>query len=82
MFDPIRPPLVLESPTMPQGVLTTGCSSDIWQATAERANTARSSRIRCRVTPSARLLIGRRALLTDDTWDRFPAPRFLRPGDG
>jgi NAD(P)-dependent dehydrogenase (short-subunit alcohol dehydrogenase family) len=36
MFDPIRPPLALESPTMAQGVLITGCSSGIGRATAER----------------------------------------------
>src|SRR5689334_2351801 len=48
----------------------------------ERAITARSPRIRYRVTPSARLLIGQRALLTDAMWDRFLATQFPRPGDG
>ena len=50
--------------------------------TIERAITARSPRIRYRVTPSARLLIGQRALLTDGMWDRFLATQFPRPGDG
>ena len=50
--------------------------------TIERAITARSPRIRYRVTLSARLLIGQRALLTDAMWDRFLATQFPRPGDG
>jgi len=50
--------------------------------TIERAITARSPRIRYRVTLSARLLIGQRALLTDAMWDRFLATQFPRPADG
>ncbi|MEA2358424.1 MAG: hypothetical protein QOI62_1684 [Solirubrobacteraceae bacterium] len=46
----------------------------------EKAITAESPRIRYRVTPSARVLIGQRALLSDRMWDRFLATRFPRPG--
>lgn len=46
----------------------------------EKAILARRPRTRYRVTPSARLLIGQRKLVSDRTWDRmmrsqFPAPR-------
>jgi NAD(P)-dependent dehydrogenase (short-subunit alcohol dehydrogenase family) len=47
----------------------------------ERALTAKSPRIRYRVTPSARLLMSGRALATDGIWDRFMATQFQRPGD-
>jgi len=46
----------------------------------ERAITARSPKIRARVTPSARLMIGQRRLMTDGLWDRFLATQFPRPG--
>jgi len=49
--------------------------------TIERAITARSPKIRYRVTPSARLLVGQRALMTDGMWDRMLASQFPRPGD-
>jgi NAD(P)-dependent dehydrogenase (short-subunit alcohol dehydrogenase family) len=49
--------------------------------TIERAITARSPKIRYRVTPSARLLVGQRALMTDGMWDRMLATQFPRPGD-
>jgi NAD(P)-dependent dehydrogenase (short-subunit alcohol dehydrogenase family) len=48
--------------------------------TIERAITAESPKIRYRVTPSARLLIGQRAVLTDRMWDRFMTTQFPRPG--
>jgi NAD(P)-dependent dehydrogenase (short-subunit alcohol dehydrogenase family) len=48
--------------------------------TIERAITARSPKIRYRVTPSARLLIGQRALMTDRMWDRMMTTQFTRPG--
>jgi hypothetical protein len=32
------------------------------------------------VTPSARLLIGQRALMTDRMWDRMMTTQFTRPG--
>jgi NAD(P)-dependent dehydrogenase (short-subunit alcohol dehydrogenase family) len=48
--------------------------------TIERAITAESPRIRYRVTPSARLLIGQRAVLTDRMWDRLMTTQFPRPG--
>jgi NAD(P)-dependent dehydrogenase (short-subunit alcohol dehydrogenase family) len=46
----------------------------------ERAITAKSPKIRYRVTPSAHLLIGQRALLTDGMWDRLMGTQFPRPG--
>jgi NAD(P)-dependent dehydrogenase (short-subunit alcohol dehydrogenase family) len=49
--------------------------------TIERAITARSPKIRYRVTPSARLLVGQRALMTDGMWDRFLETQFPHPGD-
>jgi NAD(P)-dependent dehydrogenase (short-subunit alcohol dehydrogenase family) len=48
--------------------------------TIERAITAKSPKIRYRVTPSARLLIGQRALMTDRMWDRMMTTQFTRPG--
>jgi NAD(P)-dependent dehydrogenase (short-subunit alcohol dehydrogenase family) len=49
--------------------------------TIERAITARAPKIRYRVTPSARLLVGQRALMTDGMWDRFLGTQFPHPGD-
>jgi NAD(P)-dependent dehydrogenase (short-subunit alcohol dehydrogenase family) len=49
--------------------------------TIERAITAKSPKIRYRVTPSARLLVGQRALMTDGMWDRMLATQFPRPGE-
>src|SRR3954462_14896074 len=49
--------------------------------TIERAITARSPKIRYHVTPSARLLVGQRALMTDGMWDRMLETQFPRPGD-
>src|SRR3954464_14700650 len=49
--------------------------------TIERAIASRSPKIRYRVTPSARLLVGQRALMTDGMWDRMLATQFPRPGD-
>ncbi len=37
-------------------------------------------KIRVTVTPSAKLLIGQRKLMTDGIWDRFLAGQFPRPG--
>jgi NAD(P)-dependent dehydrogenase (short-subunit alcohol dehydrogenase family) len=47
----------------------------------ERAVASRTPKIRYRVTPSARLLAGQRALMTDGMWDRFLATQFPRPGE-
>src|SRR5947209_13922631 len=46
----------------------------------ERAILARRAPIRVRVTPSARVLIGQRKLMTDGLWDRFLTTQFPRPG--
>ena len=48
----------------------------------ERAITSTRPKIRYRVTPSARVLIGQRRLMTDGLWDRKLAGRFPRPGAG
>lgn len=45
----------------------------------EKAIAARKAPIRVRVTPSARVLIGQRKLMTDGLWDRFLATQFTRP---
>ena len=48
--------------------------------TIERAITAKTPKIRYRVTPSARLLIGQRAVMTDRMWDRMMTTQFPQPG--
>jgi NAD(P)-dependent dehydrogenase (short-subunit alcohol dehydrogenase family) len=55
-----------------------GDPDDVAKA-VERAITRRRPRIRMRVTPSARLLIGQRRLMTARMWDRFLATQFARP---
>ena len=47
----------------------------------EQAITAPRPKIRYRVTPSARLLIGQRRLMTDGLWDRMLTTQFPRPGE-
>ncbi len=56
-----------------------GEPDDVARAIA-RAITARRPRIRVRVTPSARMLITQRRLMSDGLWDRFVASQFTRPG--
>jgi NADP-dependent 3-hydroxy acid dehydrogenase YdfG len=46
----------------------------------ERAISARRPKTRYTVTPSARLALGQRRLLTDRMWDRFMGTQFPRPG--
>lgn len=46
----------------------------------EKAITTRRPKIRYRVTPSAHLLIGQRALMTDRMWDGFLRSQFPQPG--
>ena len=46
----------------------------------EEAIVSPSPKIRVRVTPSARMLIGQRRLMTDGLWDRFMSTQFPRPG--
>jgi NAD(P)-dependent dehydrogenase (short-subunit alcohol dehydrogenase family) len=46
----------------------------------QKAITARRPRSRYPVTPSARLIMGQRALLTDRMWDSFMSTQFPRPG--
>ena len=57
-----------------------GAGPEAVAKTIERAITAKSPRIRYRVTPSARLLIGQRALMSDRMWDRMMTTQFPRPG--
>jgi short-subunit dehydrogenase len=47
----------------------------------ETAITARSPKIRYRVTPSARFLIGQRKLMSARMWDRFVGTQFPNPAD-
>jgi NAD(P)-dependent dehydrogenase (short-subunit alcohol dehydrogenase family) len=47
-----------------------------------KAIAADKPKIRYRVTPSARLLVGQRAIMTDGMWDRLMATQFPRPGAG
>jgi NAD(P)-dependent dehydrogenase (short-subunit alcohol dehydrogenase family) len=58
-----------------------GAGPEAVAKTIERAITAKSPKIRYRVTPSARLLIGQRAVMTDRMWDRMMTTQFPRPGD-
>jgi NAD(P)-dependent dehydrogenase (short-subunit alcohol dehydrogenase family) len=46
----------------------------------ERAISARRPRTRYKVTPSARLAIAQRKMLTDRAWDRFMRTQFKAPG--
>ena len=45
----------------------------------EKAITSRRPRTRYPVTPSARLIMGQRALFTDRMWDRFVGTQFPQP---
>ena len=45
----------------------------------EKAITARRPRTRMLVTPSARLMVGQRKLMTDRMWDRVMSSQFPRP---
>ena len=47
----------------------------------ERAITVKAPKTRYRVTPSARMLIPSRGLMTDKTWDRIMGTQFPRPGE-
>jgi NAD(P)-dependent dehydrogenase (short-subunit alcohol dehydrogenase family) len=55
-----------------------GDPEDVAKA-VQRAITSRSPRIRMRVTPSARMLITQRRLMTARMWDRFLGTQFSRP---
>lgn len=46
----------------------------------QRAITAKRPKTRYRVTPSAHLLVGQRALMTDRMWDAMLRSQFPRPG--
>jgi NAD(P)-dependent dehydrogenase (short-subunit alcohol dehydrogenase family) len=46
----------------------------------EKAITAKRPKLRYRVTPSARVLIGQRKLMTGRMWDIFVGTQFPRPG--
>jgi NAD(P)-dependent dehydrogenase (short-subunit alcohol dehydrogenase family) len=59
-----------------------GGGPEVVARTIECAISARSPKIRYRVTPSARLLVGQRALMTDGMWDRFLETQFRHPGPG
>jgi short-subunit dehydrogenase len=46
----------------------------------EKAIVKRRPKIRYKVTPSARVMLGQRALFTDRMWDAFVGTQFERPG--
>jgi hypothetical protein len=48
--------------------------------TVERAITAKKPKTRYRVTPSAHLLVGQRAVMTDRLWDAMLRSQFPQPG--
>jgi hypothetical protein len=48
----------------------------------ERAITARRPRIRYRVTPSAKILLNLRRVMTDRMWDASMKSNFPQPGRG
>jgi short-subunit dehydrogenase len=58
-----------------------GTPDDVAEA-VEAAIDARRAPIRVRVTPSARILITQRKLLSDAMWDRFLSTQFPRPKAG
>lgn len=57
-----------------------GGGPDTVARTIETAITTQTPKVRYRVTPSARVLIAQRRLMTDGLWDRFLATQFTAPG--
>jgi NAD(P)-dependent dehydrogenase (short-subunit alcohol dehydrogenase family) len=57
-----------------------GAGPEAVAKTIERAITTRRPKIRYRVTPSARVLVGQRAVMTDRMWDAMMRSQFPRPG--
>jgi NAD(P)-dependent dehydrogenase (short-subunit alcohol dehydrogenase family) len=57
-----------------------GAGPDAVAKTIERAITTRRPKIRYRVTPLARVLIGQHAVMTDRMWDAMLRTQFPRPG--
>ena len=57
-----------------------GAGPDAVAKVVERAITARRPRIRYRVTPSAKLLLGLRRAMTARMWDRMVKGQFPQPG--
>jgi NADP-dependent 3-hydroxy acid dehydrogenase YdfG len=62
------------------GLARLGGGPEVVARKIEKAITARRPRTRYPVTPSARLAIGQRRLLTDRMWDRAMRVQFPRPG--
>jgi NAD(P)-dependent dehydrogenase (short-subunit alcohol dehydrogenase family) len=57
-----------------------GGDADAVARAVQKAITAKRAPIRLRVTPSAKVLVTGRRLMTDGMWDRFVATQFSRPG--
>ena len=55
-------------------------SRTTWPRRSRTRSPARPPKIRVRVTPSARMLIGQRKLMPDGLWDRFLTTQFPQPG--
>jgi NADP-dependent 3-hydroxy acid dehydrogenase YdfG len=64
------------------GLARLGAGPEAVARKIERAISARRPRPRYLVTPSARLALGSRRLLSDRMWDRFMGAQFPRPGSG
>jgi NAD(P)-dependent dehydrogenase (short-subunit alcohol dehydrogenase family) len=59
-----------------------GGGPEVVAAAIEKAITAKRPRTRYPVTPSARLAMGQRRLMTDKLWDRAMTAQFPAPGKG
>jgi len=59
-----------------------GGGPEVVAAAIEKAITSKRPRTRYPVTPSARLAMGQRRLVTDKMWDRLMRSRFPSPGPG
>lgn len=57
-----------------------GGGPDTVAKAVEKAITAKRPPLRVRVTPSAHMLVGMHAMMTDRMWDGFLATQFPRPG--
>ncbi len=62
------------------GLARLGAGPDAVAKAIERALSARRPRPRSTVTPSAKLALTQRRLVSDRTWDRIMATQFPRPG--
>ncbi|MGI8460390.1 MAG: SDR family NAD(P)-dependent oxidoreductase [Solirubrobacterales bacterium] len=62
------------------GLSKLGGGPDSVAKVIEKALSARSPRTRYRVTPSAKLVLGQRKIVSDRIWDRLMSAQYPRPG--